>query len=145
MPSEMAIDEGAAAAGTMDCKGYKLATVVLAVIVCVLFIVVICLAIRLVIVCTGEQPRHSDSFRHRDHACPYGWFGYKGKCYDISEREMNWTASEGFCQSYNASLINTENEDEKEFLMHFKGIDSIWSNLRKEAQLWKYPSGANAT
>lgn len=36
--------------------------------------------------------------------CPFGWIGYRRKCYYFSEAEGNWTSSQDNCSALGASL-----------------------------------------
>ncbi|XP_067419408.1 C-type lectin domain family 2 member D-like [Emydura macquarii macquarii] len=74
--------------------------------------------------------------------CPEGWIGYQGKCYYFSKTEGNWTYSQSQCSSLNASLAGLASEQEKDFLLHYKGFFDRWISLRKEpGQPWRWPNG----
>ncbi|XP_066469820.1 C-type lectin domain family 2 member B-like [Tiliqua scincoides] len=88
---------------------------------------------------------HCDYTAHCDPSCPYDWIGYKGKCYFFSKDERNWSSSQNFCVSHNASLAKIENE-EKDFVMRYRGKDSFWIGLsRNPGHPWKWTDGENAT
>ncbi|XP_067424422.1 C-type lectin domain family 2 member D-like [Emydura macquarii macquarii] len=74
--------------------------------------------------------------------CPEGWIGYRGKCYYFSETEGNWTYSQSQCSSLSASLAGIDSEQEKDFLLRYKGFFDHWIGLQKElGQPWRWPNG----
>ncbi|XP_034613518.1 C-type lectin domain family 2 member D-like [Trachemys scripta elegans] len=74
--------------------------------------------------------------------CPDGWIGYRGKCYYFSETEGNWTYSQSQCSALNASLAGIDSDQEKDFLLRFKGFFGRWIGLqRKPGQPWRWPNG----
>ncbi|XP_053156462.1 C-type lectin domain family 2 member B-like [Hemicordylus capensis] len=77
--------------------------------------------------------------------CPHDWIGYRGKCYYFSVREQNWTASQSFCSSQDASLASIRNEEEN-FVIRNKGKHPCWVGLRRDRdQTWRWLDGKNAT
>ncbi|XP_050791459.1 C-type lectin domain family 2 member D-like [Gopherus flavomarginatus] len=74
--------------------------------------------------------------------CPDGWIGYRGKCYYFSETDGNWTYSQSQCSALNASLAGIDSEQEKDFLLRYKGFLDRWIGLqRKLGQPWRWPNG----
>ncbi|XP_067419526.1 C-type lectin domain family 2 member D-like isoform X2 [Emydura macquarii macquarii] len=74
--------------------------------------------------------------------CPEGWIGYRGKCYYFSETEGNWTYSQSQCSSLNASLAGINSEQEKDFLLRYKGFLDRWIGLQRvPGQPWRWPNG----
>ncbi|KAG6923691.1 C-type lectin domain family 2 member D [Chelydra serpentina] len=74
--------------------------------------------------------------------CPDGWVGYRGKCYYFSETEGNWTYSQSQCSALNASLAAIDSEQEKDFLLRYKGLLDRWIGLQREpGQPWMWPNG----
>ncbi|XP_044275563.1 C-type lectin domain family 2 member D-like [Varanus komodoensis] len=78
-------------------------------------------------------------------ACPPSWIGYKENCYYFSKAERNWTSSQKFCSSHNASLARIEEKDQ-DFVMLNKGKGSCWIGLTRDSgQPWKWLDGGNST
>nr|XP_034963089.1 C-type lectin domain family 2 member D-like isoform X2 [Zootoca vivipara] len=76
------------------------------------------------------------------HACASGWKAYEQKCYYFSDVEKNWTLSQSFCASQNASLAVLEREDEMRVVMGLKGKYPFWIGVRREpGQRWKWLHG----
>ncbi|XP_044839571.1 C-type lectin domain family 2 member D-like isoform X2 [Mauremys mutica] len=74
--------------------------------------------------------------------CPDGWIGYRGKCYYFSETDGNWTYSQSQCSALNASLAAIDSEQEKDFLLRYKGFLDRWIGLQREpGQPWRWPNG----
>ncbi|KAH1182713.1 hypothetical protein KIL84_004205 [Mauremys mutica] len=74
--------------------------------------------------------------------CPEDWIGYRGKCYYFSETDGNWTYSQSQCSALNASLAAIESEQEKDFLLRYKGFLDRWIGLQREpGQPWRWPNG----
>ncbi|XP_039374873.1 C-type lectin domain family 2 member D-like [Mauremys reevesii] len=74
--------------------------------------------------------------------CPDGWIGYRGKCYYFSETDGNWTYSQSRCSALNASLAAIDSEQEKDFLLRYKGFLDRWIGLQREpGQPWRWPNG----
>lgn len=74
--------------------------------------------------------------------CEDGWIFYLGICYFFSEAEGNWTDSQRFCASNNASLAVIATQKEMDFVMRFKGIDDHWIGLSRDPKgEWKWPNG----
>ncbi|XP_065419265.1 C-type lectin domain family 2 member D-like isoform X3 [Chrysemys picta bellii] len=74
--------------------------------------------------------------------CPEDWIGYRGKCYYFSETDGNWTYSQSQCSALNASLAAIDSEQEKDFLLRYKGFLDRWIGLqRKPGQPWRWPNG----
>ncbi|XP_039373286.1 C-type lectin domain family 2 member E-like isoform X4 [Mauremys reevesii] len=74
--------------------------------------------------------------------CPDGWIGYRGKCYYFSETDGNWTYSQSQCSALNASLAVIDSEQEKDFLLRYKGFLDRWIGLQREpGQPWRWPNG----
>ncbi|KAF7235096.1 C-type lectin domain family 2 member D [Varanus komodoensis] len=94
----------------------------------------------------GEQPTcDCKSAAASNLTCHGAWTLHQGRCYYFSKAEKNWTASQNFCSSHNATLAIIENE-EKDFVMRLKGKDIFWIGLRRDpSEQWKGPNGENAT
>ncbi|XP_067412411.1 C-type lectin domain family 2 member D-like [Emydura macquarii macquarii] len=74
--------------------------------------------------------------------CPEGWIGYLEKCYYFSETEGNWTYSQSQCSSFSASLAGIDSEQNKSFLLLYKGFSDRWIGLQRElGQPWRWPNG----
>ncbi|XP_029769501.1 C-type lectin domain family 2 member E-like [Terrapene carolina triunguis] len=74
--------------------------------------------------------------------CPEDWIGYRGKCYYFSETDGNWTYSQSHCSALNASLAAIDSEQEKDFLLRYKGFLDRWIGLQREpGQPWRWPNG----
>ncbi|XP_044285726.1 C-type lectin domain family 2 member D-like isoform X2 [Varanus komodoensis] len=79
-------------------------------------------------------------------ACPNKWIGYQGKCYYFSEEKRNWTSSQDFCLSHNASLMAVCASEEKDVVMRLKGKPPFWIGLQKDSgQHRKTTNGDNST
>uniref|UniRef100_A0A8D2L6Z7 C-type lectin domain-containing protein n=1 Tax=Varanus komodoensis TaxID=61221 RepID=A0A8D2L6Z7_VARKO len=77
-----------------------------------------------------------------DHACPSGWIYYLGKCYFFSEEERNWSDSQQFCDSQDATLALIKTEPEKAFVLRYMGTVGHWIGLAKDSgQAWKWVDG----
>ncbi|XP_064140713.1 C-type lectin domain family 2 member D isoform X2 [Loxodonta africana] len=76
-------------------------------------------------------------------ACPETWIGFRGKCYYFSEETRNWTFSQTFCASVEASLAQFEIPEELIFLKRYKGPSDHWIGLSRESFLhtWKWTDG----
>ncbi|XP_066469171.1 C-type lectin domain family 2 member D-like [Tiliqua scincoides] len=78
-------------------------------------------------------------------ACPHNWVGFQGRCYYFSREEKNWTSSQSFCHSQQASLARIESE-QKDFINLFKLKYTYWIGLRrKPGQPWKWLNEEKAT
>ncbi|XP_062978351.1 C-type lectin domain family 2 member D-like [Elgaria multicarinata webbii] len=74
--------------------------------------------------------------------CASGWIGYEGKCYFFSEEEKNWTSSQTFCTSCGSSLASIKSEQEKAFILRYKGKADHWIGLQKDqGQGWRWADG----
>ncbi|KAH1182985.1 C-type lectin domain family 2 member B-like [Mauremys mutica] len=74
--------------------------------------------------------------------CPDGWIGYRGKCYYFSETEGDWNQSQSQCSALKASLAAIDSEQEKDFLLRYKGFLDCWIGLQRErGQPWRWPNG----
>uniref|UniRef100_A0A8D0GMJ7 C-type lectin domain-containing protein n=1 Tax=Sphenodon punctatus TaxID=8508 RepID=A0A8D0GMJ7_SPHPU len=68
----------------------------------------------------------------RDPDCPDGWVGYQEKCYYYSTDERNWTSSQSNCSSFGASLARIDSEEEKAFVLRYKGKAPHWIGLQRD-------------
>nr|XP_020633108.1 C-type lectin domain family 2 member D-like [Pogona vitticeps] len=110
---------------------------VLCLVLCIIFVVLFHLLKK---PSDGEVP-------HPCHTppCPTHWFWYQGMCYYFSEGEKNWTSSQDFCFSHNASLARITKE-ETDFIHLLKGKDAFWIGLRRSpGQPWTWLNGDIAT
>ncbi|XP_039197785.1 C-type lectin domain family 2 member D-like [Crotalus tigris] len=83
--------------------------------------------------------------QHGKRPCPPDWIGHQKKCFYFSNEEKNWTASQEFCSSYNASLAIIENE-ELDFVQRYKGSSPHWIGFKREpGQDWKWINGNAST
>nr|XP_032643821.1 C-type lectin domain family 2 member D-like [Chelonoidis abingdonii] len=78
--------------------------------------------------------------------CLDGWVGYQDKCYFFSETKENWTYSQRNCSALGASLAGIDSEQEKRFLLRYKGKLDHWLGLWREQeqdqdQPWKWANG----
>ncbi|XP_006875544.1 PREDICTED: C-type lectin domain family 2 member D [Chrysochloris asiatica] len=78
-------------------------------------------------------------------ACRKEWIGFRGKCYYFSEDTRNWTHSQKFCASMEASLVLIETQEELNFLKRYKGPSDHWIGLSRESSrdIWKWTDGTN--
>ncbi|XP_034613517.1 early activation antigen CD69-like isoform X2 [Trachemys scripta elegans] len=77
-------------------------------------------------------------------SCPDGWVGYRGKCYYFSEAEGNWTYSRSQCSSLNASLAGIDTQQEKVFMIRYKGLPDHWISFWREPNgTWKWANGTD--
>ncbi|XP_065419271.1 C-type lectin domain family 2 member D-like isoform X1 [Chrysemys picta bellii] len=77
-------------------------------------------------------------------SCPDGWVGYRGKCYYFSETEGNWTYSQSQCSALNASLAGIDSEQEKVFMIRYKGLPDHWISFWREPYgIWKWANGTD--
>ncbi|XP_044839800.1 C-type lectin domain family 2 member D-like [Mauremys mutica] len=77
-------------------------------------------------------------------SCPDGWVGYRAKCYYFSEMEGNWTYSQSHCSSLGASLAGIDSEQEKAFMIRYKGIPDHWISFWREPNgTWKWANGTD--
>ncbi|XP_074872919.1 C-type lectin domain family 2 member D-like [Carettochelys insculpta] len=75
-------------------------------------------------------------------SCPDGWVGYLGRCYYFSEAEGDWNNSQSSCSSLGASLAGIDNEQEKAFMLRYKGPADHWIGLHRAlGQPWKWANG----
>nr|XP_034963075.1 C-type lectin domain family 2 member D-like [Zootoca vivipara]XP_034963076.1 C-type lectin domain family 2 member D-like [Zootoca vivipara]XP_034963077.1 C-type lectin domain family 2 member D-like [Zootoca vivipara]XP_034963078.1 C-type lectin domain family 2 member D-like [Zootoca vivipara]XP_034963079.1 C-type lectin domain family 2 member D-like [Zootoca vivipara]XP_034963080.1 C-type lectin domain family 2 member D-like [Zootoca vivipara]XP_034963081.1 C-type lectin domain family 2 me len=75
--------------------------------------------------------------------CPDGWIGYQRKCYYFSKSEGNWTYSQNYCASFNASLVVIDSQEEMNFLRRYKGPADHWIGLQRmnDQEPWKWIDG----
>ncbi|XP_066473041.1 C-type lectin domain family 2 member B-like [Tiliqua scincoides] len=102
-------------------------------------------AIATVVVLAGNQieqlARAMVSPAHCGPPCPRHWIDYEGKCYFFSREKRNWTSSQNFCSSFNASLARIE-IGEKDFVMRLKCKDISWIGLwRNSDNSWLWSDG----
>uniref|UniRef100_A0A8D0L9B2 C-type lectin domain-containing protein n=1 Tax=Sphenodon punctatus TaxID=8508 RepID=A0A8D0L9B2_SPHPU len=72
-------------------------------------------------------------------ACPNSWVGYQRKCYYFSEERGAWDSSQRKCSIYDASLAGIVGEQEKAFVMRYKGNRDYWIGLRRHlGQPWRW-------
>ncbi|KAJ7317276.1 hypothetical protein JRQ81_003438 [Phrynocephalus forsythii] len=75
-------------------------------------------------------------------ACPDGWVGYRGKCYNVPDVKKDWPSSQKACSSENASLLTFSHDKEKEFVMRYLYNGTTWLGLSKDPdQLWGWTNG----
>uniref|UniRef100_A0A674J225 C-type lectin domain-containing protein n=1 Tax=Terrapene triunguis TaxID=2587831 RepID=A0A674J225_9SAUR len=70
------------------------------------------LNVQLLILLLASKLPSADLCPPAGPACPDGWIGYRGKCYDFSEVEGNWTYVQSHCSSFGASLAGIDSEQE---------------------------------
>ncbi|CAI5767946.1 C-type lectin domain-containing protein [Podarcis lilfordi] len=75
--------------------------------------------------------------------CPDGWIGYQRKCYYFSDSDRNWTSSQNYCASFNASLVVIDSQEEMSFLRRYKGPADYWIGLQKmnDQEPWRWIDG----
>ncbi|KAG6923694.1 C-type lectin domain family 2, member e [Chelydra serpentina] len=106
----------------------------------VLIIIIVTLAVLLAV--EKSKPPVAAPGPPAGPCCPDGWIGYRGKCYYFSETEGNWTYSQGQCSAFSASLAAIDSEQEKDFLLRYKGFLDRWIGLQREpGQPWRWPNG----
>ncbi|XP_035111602.1 C-type lectin domain family 2 member E [Callithrix jacchus] len=73
-------------------------------------------------------------------ACPKSWIGFGSKCFYFSEDTRNWTFSQVFCVSLEASLAQFATMEELNFLKRYKGPSDHWIGLRRESyhHIWRW-------
>ncbi|XP_077180679.1 early activation antigen CD69-like [Paroedura picta] len=75
--------------------------------------------------------------------CPRYWTDYEGKCYYFSREKQNWTSSQHYCSSHNASLARIEKE-EMDFVIQHK-FQEVWIGLKRVlSKDWRWTDGENA-
>ncbi|XP_039357941.1 C-type lectin domain family 2 member D-like [Mauremys reevesii] len=103
----------------------------------VLISVLIAWSVRKSELCLAD-PKSPEAF------CLDGWVGYQGKCYYFSEMEGNWTYSQSHCTSLGASLAGIDSEQEKVFMIRYKGIPDHWISFwREPSGTWKWANGTD--
>lgn len=106
----------------------------------ILIIIIVALAVSIVV--EKSKPHLAGPGPPVVPCCPDSWIGYRGKCYYFSEAEGNWTYGQSQCSVFNASLAVIDSEQEKDFLLRYKGFLDRWIGLRKEpGQPWRWPNG----
>ncbi|XP_047404635.1 C-type lectin domain family 2 member D11-like isoform X2 [Sciurus carolinensis] len=72
--------------------------------------------------------------------CPKDWIGFGSKCFYFSDDIGNWTFSQTFCASLEASLVQFESHEELNFLIRYKGLSDHWIGLNRESShhVWKW-------
>ncbi|XP_062931462.1 C-type lectin domain family 2 member D11-like [Cynocephalus volans] len=86
-------------------------------------------------------PEKKATIEHRMNAvCPANWIGFGNKCFYFSEDARNWTFSQTFCASLEASLAQFETMEELKFLKRYKGSSDHWIGLSRESlrHIWKW-------
>uniref|UniRef100_A0A670ISG2 C-type lectin domain-containing protein n=1 Tax=Podarcis muralis TaxID=64176 RepID=A0A670ISG2_PODMU len=75
--------------------------------------------------------------------CPDGWIGYQRKCYYFSDSDRNWTYSQNYCASFDASLVVIDSQEEMIFLRRYKGPADHWIGLQRmdDQGPWKWING----
>ncbi|XP_032127777.1 C-type lectin domain family 2 member E-like isoform X1 [Sapajus apella] len=110
---------------------------------CCLFIIavlttsVVTLSIVLSVLMREEKPvMESPKYA----ACPKSWIGFGSKCFYFSEDTRNWTFSQVFCVSLEASLAQFATMEELNFLKRYKGPSDHWIGLRRESSdgIWRW-------
>ncbi|XP_069836037.1 C-type lectin domain family 2 member B-like isoform X1 [Dendropsophus ebraccatus] len=79
----------------------------------------------------GKVTNVTDTINQRSAPCEDDWIWYRGKCYYFSTEHKNWSDSERFCRSHDASLAIIDNKVEYDFMFRFKGSESHWIGLRR--------------
>ncbi|XP_078194092.1 C-type lectin domain family 2 member E isoform X1 [Callithrix jacchus] len=110
---------------------------------CCLFIIavlttsVVALSIVLSVLAREEKPVIES---HKYAACPKSWIGFGSKCFYFSEDTRNWTFSQVFCVSLEASLAQFATMEELNFLKRYKGPSDHWIGLRRESyhHIWRW-------
>uniref|UniRef100_A0A8C0ZRM9 C-type lectin domain-containing protein n=1 Tax=Castor canadensis TaxID=51338 RepID=A0A8C0ZRM9_CASCN len=74
---------------------------------------------------------------------PGNWVGLGNKCFYFSEDTSNWTFSQTFCASLEASLAQFASMEElvrNKFLLRYKGSSDHWVGLNRESphHTWKW-------
>ncbi|KAM7129872.1 C-type lectin domain family 2 member D-like isoform 1-T2 [Ciconia maguari] len=105
----------------------------------------LCLAFGfvLVVIIIAFVVKHETSYHRKSHSeqCPDEWIGYKKKCYFISKKEKNWTASRTFCAKNESLLAIFENQEEMCSLAKLLKIDDSWIGLRKKGESFYWENG----
>ncbi|KAJ6616398.1 hypothetical protein lerEdw1_015095, partial [Lerista edwardsae] len=106
-----------------------------------LYRTVILFLLLAIIILLVRQARVTLPAPHCDPPCPRHWIGYEEKCYFFSREKRNWTSSQSFCSSFNASLTRIE-IDEKDFVMRLKCKDISWIGLWRDSDnSWLWADG----
>ncbi|XP_075364983.1 NKG2-E type II integral membrane protein-like isoform X3 [Mycteria americana] len=87
--------------------------------------------------------KYKTSYHRKSHSeqCPDEWIGYKKKCYFVSNKEKNWTASRTFCAKNESLLAIFENQEEMCSLARLLKIDDSWIGLRKKGEIFYWENG----
>ncbi|XP_060127170.1 C-type lectin domain family 2 member D [Zootoca vivipara] len=113
--------------------------VVNAILILIIIILSILLSGRSCEVLPTAQPSPSTP----TECCPDGWIGYQRKCYYFSESDRNWTYSQNYCDSFNASLVVIDSQEEMSFLRRYKGPADHWIGLQRtdDQEPWRWING----
>ncbi|KAM5175034.1 C-type lectin domain family 2 member H-like isoform 2-T2 [Callospermophilus lateralis] len=73
-------------------------------------------------------------------ACPKDWIIFGSKCLYFAEDMGNWTFSQTFCATLEASLTQFDSKEELNFLKRHNGLSDYWIGLNREASyhIWKW-------
>ncbi|XP_039374421.1 C-type lectin domain family 2 member D-like [Mauremys reevesii] len=125
-----------------NCKTHKARTIIVAVVLTSVSLVLIAAIARLAVL--RPKLQSTDLGPPAVPCCLVGWVGYRGKCYYFSETEGNWNYSWSNCSSLGASLAGIDSEQDRDFLLRYKGNPHHWIGLRREQELgqpWKWVNG----
>nr|XP_040137795.1 C-type lectin domain family 2 member H-like [Ictidomys tridecemlineatus] len=72
--------------------------------------------------------------------CPKDWIAFGSQCLYFAEDMGNWTFSQTFCTTLEASLAQFERQEELNFLKRDNGLSDYWIGLKREASyhIWKW-------
>ncbi|XP_061469436.1 uncharacterized protein LOC133378838 [Rhineura floridana] len=112
--------------------------------IAVLIIAIIALLVAYsILIQQRNRANQSGSDSVSSELCPRNWIGYRNKCYFFSVEEGNWTSSQNFCLSHNASLARIE-ADEEDFLKPVASKGIYWIGLQGDHD-WKWLNGDKST
>ncbi|XP_044839599.1 C-type lectin domain family 2 member D-like [Mauremys mutica] len=123
-----------------NCRTHKARTIIVAVVLTSVFLVLIAVIAHLAVL--RPKLQSTDLGPPAVPWGPDGWVRYRGKCYYFSETEGNWNYSRSNCSSLGASLAGIDSEQDRMFLVCYKGVHDHWIGLRREqGQPWKWTNG----
>ncbi|XP_078511726.1 C-type lectin domain family 2 member D-like [Lissotriton helveticus] len=122
--------------------GQRIKIIFIGGVIVVLAVLVVALIIALSVLQSKPCDYEKETKQQILAPCADGWIFYLGTCYFFSEKEGNWTDSQRFCDSHDASLAVIATQKEMDFIMRFKGLDDHWIGLSREPMgEWKWSNG----
>uniref|UniRef100_A0A803Y1G0 C-type lectin domain-containing protein n=1 Tax=Meleagris gallopavo TaxID=9103 RepID=A0A803Y1G0_MELGA len=81
------------------------------------------------------------------HVCPNAWLGFQGKCFYFSDTKSDWNSSREQCQHLGASLATVDTEEERAFMLQYRGPANCWIGLHRAEgdEHWTWADGSAFT